>query len=142
MIYTFGVLWSSYTPAVEGQLIRDVMALQSTYKCDIGVIVPDQTPIALLKGLGVTPILGPQSLASLWVIYQTTATKLEAPEHATNVIDRNLYQAPAEGTLDTGTHTGYYLAPQGRAGNTSTIMNKPAPTSVGLPDPYIMQRWG
>lgn len=140
--YYFGINWDAYTPAVEGQIIRDVLALKSTCRDEMCAVVPQSEQVAkLMRTLQVKPILAPASLAKLWILYQTTETQIDPPAHAVEIITRKLFQKLSKGGLNTNVRVGYYLPRMDRAGPSSSILTKPAPTNVGFTDPYIIQRW-
>lgn len=143
MTYHVGLKWDVYTPAVEAQIVRDMMALQNNGTQQIAAIIDDPSPSNMLQALGIKPVLSIHSLATLWILYKTKDDDdgLDAPEHADHVIVRDLYTPLAKGCLDEGPHFGYYLKEQGRQGNGQLPTMRSAPTSVGQTDPAIVYLW-
>lgn len=91
--FLVGLLWDEWTPQVESQLLRDVMALQD----DINIgkrLVVSTGPEAdrVLRAVDV-PNIGPLSKeATFWRLYQTGESPPEAPEWATDSLVQILYQ--------------------------------------------------
>ena len=141
-IHNIGLVWDAYTPAVEGQITRDVIALLSEYSnAKLIFNCPDSSPRMLFMSLGVDLGENPD-LCKLWITYQTEAEHVEAPEYAETVIERNLYIAPGEPNLDPNEHPGYYMKPQGRIIAPQLNRQKPPPMHYGPPDPMIILLWG
>ena len=142
-IYWLGLIWDTYTPAVEGQIIRDILALQaSSPKTEIAVVVPNGSANQLLNSMGIRHCLA-NSLATLWIVYKTKPdSDIEAPEHVDRTIERNLYVETKECLIDGDPHPGYYLKPQGRMAPPSMPLNRPPPTnSRGVINPTIIMLW-
>ncbi len=138
--YHVGLKWDTYTPAVEAQIVRDMMALQGQH-ANIAAVIDDPSPSKMLQALGVKPVLNIHALATLWVVYRTKDEPFEVPEHAEQVIERDLFSPEPKGMLNEGPHFGYYLKEQGRQGNGQLPTNRSAPTSVGQTDPAIVYLW-
>jgi hypothetical protein len=141
-----GIRYDAYTPAVESQLMRDILALQgANLRCRIEVLVENEVQNALLTRLGVYPIFEPVEKANIWIAYQTMAEPVKLPECASQesrtTFVRKLYQEYADGSIDLSKHSGYYLKPNDRPAPPS-MLRRAAPSSVGMTDPYIVQRFG
>jgi hypothetical protein len=140
--YCFGIVWDNYTPAVEGQIVRDIIALQQLPRCNLMVAVLNGAANRTLEALRVQPC-PLQSLADLWIVYRTGPEHVEPPEHAVTVIERDLYQETTDrGGLSDADHGGYFLAPQGRPGRSSSLINRPPPNHSGMTDPIVLYLWG
>lgn len=140
--HSVGLLWDTFTPAVEGQITRDIIALQSMGPRlpQLMAICNDDSANRVLSALGVKRS-NAQALATLWITYRTKEDLVEAPEHATTVIERDLYVPKEAGNLDTNAHQGYYLKPQGRIKPESYNLNRPMPSHSGQTDPMIVLLW-
>lgn len=140
---TIGLLWDAYTPAVEGQITRDLIALKANGASNLIAVCPIKSTEVdrLLKALDVSksPV---EALATLWITYRTQSDPVEAPEHATQVIERNLFVDTSDPNIDPNGRPGYYLEPQGRGIAPSRNLNAPAPGNYGVTDPAIILLWG
>lgn len=140
--HAIGVVWDAYTPAVEGQLTRDLIAMQNQGpRVDLMVICPDNSADRLLKALGVTRGIA-AAVAGLWITYQTGPEKVMPPEHADTVIERDLHMKVTDVQLDPDPHSGYYMKPQGRVVAPQLNLNKPPPSHNGVCDPMVIYLWG
>lgn len=140
-IHTIGLMWDQYTPAVEGQITRDIIAMQNMGpQVDLMVVCSDNSADRLLNTLGVKRSAA-EALAGLWITYRTKAELLHAPEHATTVIERDLYVDSADTSLDSQPHPGYYMKPQGRIIPPSLNRHKPPPSHYGVTDPMVILLW-
>ena len=132
-----GLLWDSFTDAVQGQITRDIIALQQ--ECDkLSVVCPDGPADRLVAGLNVERVDSP---ATLWITYQTGPDPVYAPESATTVIDRDLYVKETEMRLDPTPQPGYFLKPQGRIVAPTMNLKKLMPNHFGPVDPLIVMLW-
>lgn len=140
--HTLGMVWDKYTPAVEGQITRDVIALQSETPAGdtLSFVCPDGSADRLFNTLGVVRSMVP-GLANVWITYRTQEDKVFAPEHATEVIERDLYQDAKDVELDPESHPGYYMKPQGRVVAPQMNRHKPAPSHYGPTDPMVVLLW-
>lgn len=143
--YVMGLMWDHYTTQVEGQIIRDLIAIQSQPNVSqLAVYYEGEEPSleALLGPMGVmrSPM---KALAKLWVLYQVGNEPMEAPEHATEVVVRDLQVRLKGPNLDTDEHSGFYLAPQGRNISPTLDLNRPMPGWYpGGPTAPIVWMWG
>lgn len=140
-IATVGLKWDKYTPAVEGQITRDLIALQASgaKAHELLVVCPDDSANRLLAALGIKQGVA-QALATLWITYRTEEEFVEAPEHATQVIERDLYVERVGGKIDPREHPGYYMKPQGRV-IAPSLINRMMPTHNGATDPMVILLW-
>lgn len=135
-----GLKWDVYTPSVEGQITRDLIALQSSFG-KITVVCDGDEPNGLLSALGVQHGIG-NELAAIWVVYTTQeGHQVEAPEHAKEVIKRDMFVSKTDIELDGDPHPGYYMKPQGRIGK-PRLSQLPKPTHTGQTDPAVILLWG
>lgn len=144
--YVVGLMWDHMTPQVEGKVVQDLIAIKNQPNgSNLAVFYEDgdESFRKLLQSLGIrrTPM---KALATLWILYQTGVHELEAPEHAQEVVERDLRQRFADAdVLDTGDHAGFYLAPQGRAIAPTLDINRPMPGWYpGGPGPLVVWCWG
>lgn len=140
--YFFGVTWDFYTPAVEGQLVKDIIAMtQAKVKCTLKVACIHSQADRVFKSFGIERI-GAETLATLWITYQTEEEPVHAPDHAHIVVERNLYQPKSNGYINmVHNDKGYYLPPQGRIGPDSINMYRPAPNGYAPIDPALIMLW-
>ncbi len=141
-IHTVGLWWDVFTPAVEGQITRDVIALQAqgSVQADLMIVCRDNSADRLLDALGVKRGVT-HALATLWITYRTGQEHVEAPEHAATVIERDLHVEDASTQLDPTPAPGYYLKPQGRIKGPSSILQRPMPIHNGQTDPMVVLLW-
>ena len=113
----FGVIFDDYTPAVEGQLLRDCLALQRVAQnknTELVIVCESDKPDRLLNGLGIRRVPTP-SLTKSWVMYKTKESWMPEPEDADVVVPRDLYQPVKKNklrVLDEQHSNGYYLPPE------------------------------
>lgn len=143
--YVMGLRWDHFTPQVEGQVIRDLIAIQAQpFGRRLAVYYEGNQPQldTAFRTMGVERT-DMAVLARLWVLYQTGTEPLEEPEQAKEVVVRNLQVRLAEPNLDTGDHSGFYLAPQGRNISPTLDLNRPMPGWYpGGPPANIVWLWG
>lgn len=144
--YVMGLIWDHFTPQVEGQIIRDLIAIQSQPSSRELSVYYDGTEPQLdtaLRTMGIART-DAKPLARLWVLYQTASEPLVEPEHAKEVVVRNLQvKLKDPNVLDTGAHSGFYLAPQGRNISPTLDLNRPMPGWYpGGPPANIVWLWG
>jgi hypothetical protein len=143
--YVVGLIWDHMTPQVEGKIIQDLIAIQNQPQGrNLAVWYEDGDPSfrKMLQTMGIrrTPA---KTLATLWILYQTGVHELKAPEHARNVVERDLRQRIQETKLDTAPKPGFYLAPQGRNIAPTLDINRPMPGWYpGGPSPLVVWTWG
>lgn len=135
MIYV-GLVWDAYTPAVEAQITRDLIALQQ--KSEIVVISDSNEVDRALAALGIKHGIGSE-LVDVWIVYQTTKEKPYV-ETSKPVIDRCLYQERVENRINPKSDNGYYLHPQGRWSQ-PRISQAPMPNRNGQTDPAVIYLW-
>ena len=139
-----GVVFDTYTPQVEGQLTRDVIAFQNSPVMrdrELVIVCASDQPDRLLQALKVrrSPVL---TLASVYIKYKTEELWPEVPEHVTTEIERDLYQAVARPNLDPTPRPGYFMPPQGRPAPDSIGLKRPAPNGYAPIDPGVVLLWG
>jgi hypothetical protein len=139
MTTTVGLKWNTYTPQVEGQVTRDLLALQSSFG-DFLVVTENSDADAVINALGLEHGIGAE-LATLWILYKTEAIGPESPNPEVQTIERDLYAPTTRPNLDTDQKHGYYLKPQGRVGS-PRISQNPMPTHHGPTDPMVILLWG
>lgn len=141
---TIGLIWDRYTPAVEGQITRDIIALQASsgnQGLELVAVCTDDKADSLLRVLGVNKGIA-EALARLWIIYQTGPDAIDEPENAETIILRDLYVAPSEtGLLDPDSKPGFYMEPQGRVIAPQVNLNRPMPSHSGPTDPHLILLW-
>lgn len=145
MIYTIGLKWDVYSPAVEGQIVRDICALQASsgnQPLELHVVCGLEA-YEVVKSLGALPN-GVEQLATIWVIYKTTDADFKlAPDDIDecNIIRRDLYVEKGGFSLDPSGGRGYFLKPQGRI-ITNQMENLVAPNHSGPTNPMLILLWG
>lgn len=137
---TVGLIWDTYTPQVEAQIVRDVIAMQSSTGNRPAQLriwcLPDA--MRAITALGVEA--GTSEDVTLWVTYKTGEEPVDAPEDALEIIERDLYVPHKESTLDDNPHSGYYLRPQGRIVNNK--IRQLMPKHSGPTNPILVMLWG
>jgi hypothetical protein len=139
-----GVVYDQYTPAVEGQLLRDCLVLQSVARNkynEIVIICEDDSPDRMLAALGITR-QGDPNLAKDWIMYRTREDWPEEPENTRTLIQRDLYQPIADSNMvvmEDGHNNGFYLPPQGRLSPDTLSLLRPAPNGyIPIPSALIL----
>ncbi len=112
----FGVVFDDYTPAVEGQMLRDCLAMQHVARHshnELVIVSARPEPERMLAALGLT-LLGQHPHCRDWISYRTGEEWPQEPQDARNLILRDLY-VPIKGdtmqVLNDGQNNGYYLPP-------------------------------
>lgn len=143
--YIVGLMWDHMTPQVEGKIVQDLIAIQNQPQgSNLAVYYEDADPSfrKLLNVMGIQRTPSPV-LATLWLLYQTGVQELVAPEHAREVVERDLRQRVGEANLNPEPDNGFYLAPQGRIIAPTLDINRPMPGHYpGGPNPMIVHLWG
>lgn len=135
-----GLRWDYYLPSVEGQITRDMIALQSAFGKVTAVYKGDE-PDSLMSALGIDHGIG-ESLADTWIVYTTKeGHQVEAPEDAKEVIKRDMFNEKTDIELDDKPNSGYYLKPQGRIGK-PRLSQLPIPSHNGQTNPLVILLWG
>ena len=141
-----GMFWDEYTPAVEGQMLRDciVMLDLARHKYNEVVIVCERDePDRMLAGLGMTR--SPRTeLARDWICYKVGPDWPSEPENTRLLVQRDLYQPKQADNLmvlDDQHTNGYYLPPQGRLAPDSISLLRPAPNGYVPTDPALIMLW-
>jgi hypothetical protein len=144
----FGILYDEYTPAVEGQLLRDCLILMNVARNkfrDLIIVCEDSNPDRLLNALGIVREAD-MSRTKDWISYRTKETWPQEPEGARNIIQRDLY-TPEKGAnmmvLDEMHSNGYYLPPQGRLSPDTISLLRPSPNGYAyMPvEPMYLMMW-
>ena len=142
-----GLLFEDYTPSVEGQILRDCLALQQALAPneELVLVCESNKPDAVLNSLGLRRVPTVQ-IASIWIIYRTKEQWLAPPENCTTEIKRDLYVQIKNSKIlrevDEQESTGYYLPPQGRLSPDTLSLERPAPNGYIPIDPSIFMIWG
>jgi hypothetical protein len=146
-IFYIGVTYTKYTPAVEGQMLRDCLTLLANARhqySEVVVVGLDKQPERMLSGLGLTLLVKPE-LAKDWIAYRTEEHWPEEVENTRTLIQRDLYVPKADPkmvVLDDARNNGYYLPPQGRLAPDSISLLRPAPNGYIPVDPALLMIWG
>lgn len=136
------VIFDLYQPNVEGQLIRDMIAMKnSAVRDEFVVVCHSYEPEASLRALGIDRIPEFAGEVELTIVYKTTEFWPEHPSEQTNqVVMRDLYAKKLGGQVDTQSNCGYYLPEQGWGIRETINLNKMGPR--GLADPMVKVLWG
>jgi hypothetical protein len=116
-IFHIGVQYQDYTPAVEGQMLRDCLALMANARnryTEVVIVGFDDQPKRMLSALGLTLLVKPE-LTHNWITYRTREDWPEEPENTHTLIQRDLYVPTADPkmtVLDDLRNNGYYLPPR------------------------------
>ena len=142
--FYFGVKWDKYTPQVEAQLTKDLIAMvdqAQTLKLNLVAVCESSEADRVFLSMNVRR-LPLSTFATMWLLYKTHRdSDVEMPEHAKRVLIREMFTTVAPPTIDTGRHSGYSLAPQGRVAPPRIGVNRPAPNSTAKPDYALILLW-
>jgi hypothetical protein len=114
-----GVQYTKYTPAVEGQMLRDCLTMMAHARhrySEVVIVGLDTQPERMLSGLGLTLLQKPE-LAKDWIAYRTEEDWPEEQPNTRTLIQRDLFVPTADPkmmVMDDLKNKGYYLPPQGR----------------------------
>jgi hypothetical protein len=142
----FGVVFDAYTPQVESQMMRDVMALQrvaQNSKRELVIVCQSDRPDRMLSGIGCRRV-PTAKLTRSWIMYKTKQDWMEEPENSEVIVPRDLYQPVKRGklrVLDDSHSNGYYLPPQGRLSPDTISLLRPAPNGYVMVDPWLVLNW-
>jgi hypothetical protein len=143
--YIVGLVWDTMTQNVLGKIVQDLIAIQNQPGGrNLAVYYENNDPafFKLLSAMGIqrTPA---KALATLWILYRTGVEELEVPEHAREIVERDLRQRVTEPNLDPTQKQGFYLAPQGRNIAPTLDINRPMPGWYpGGPTADVVWLWG
>ena len=136
------IIYDQYTPAVEAQITRDLIALKSSYpRATFSVVCASEEPERLLESFGI--MLYPKGTTKLTLVYKVADQWPEHPlSHETRVIMRDLYVPEEQITVDNTPRVGYHLPYQGRDIPNQVDLIKRGPNGPGGVDPAILLLWG
>lgn len=138
-----GVIFDEYSPSVESQLTRDIIALKSAYpRSEFEVRCDTDDPETLLRAFNVD--MNNKGDPSLFLVYRTTEQWPPYPDENTHtVILRDLYVTEAYPTLSGEPSVGYYVPrEQGRPIRDQLPLSRMGPKGKGAVDPAILLLWG
>lgn len=142
----FGIVFSEYTPAVEGQLLRDCLQLMDVARHKVNELVmvcPDPAPERMLNALGLTLLSHHEGVRD-WVMYRTEKDWPIEPDNARTIVQRDLFMSLKDKNmmvLDDRQSGGYYLPPQGRLSPDTLSLLRPAPNGYIPTDPALLMLW-
>lgn len=136
------IIYDQYTPAVEAQITRDLIALKSTHpKSEFAVICASNDTERLLESFGIP--LYPKGTSHLTLVYKVSDQWPDHPsETEATVVMRDLYVYEDTLTVDGTPTVGYYMPEQGRSIPNQVDLVKRGPTGPGGVDPAILLLWG
>jgi hypothetical protein len=142
-----GVQYTKYTPAVEGQMLRDCLRMMAHARhrySEVVIVGLDSQPERMLSGLGLTLLQKPE-LAKDWIAYRTEEDWPEEQPNTRTLIQRDLFVPTADPkmmVMDDLKNKGYYLPPQGRLSPDTISLLRPAPNGYVPVDPSLLMIWG
>lgn len=147
-MFTLGIKFDHMTPQVRTQIIKDLIGFKNQPSMGqsgkMAVYYEGDSPelAAILQALQIqrSPLA---AVAEQWVLYQTGVHALEAPDHAIDVVTRDLQiKVKDPGVLNPEGQNGFYLAPQGRVIAPTINLNRPMPSWYpGGPTPDVVWLW-
>lgn len=142
-----GIIYDEYTPAVEAQLTRDIIALQNAHPRDefeVQCVGDEPSMDRLLNAFNIVRVTGGKP--ALYVVYRTTEWWPEYPDERTaTVICRDLYIEDAAPRMSGEPSVGYYVpTTQGRPIRPQNPLNRMGHkgNGKGMVDPAIKLIWG
>ena len=136
----FGVLYLAYTPAVEAQLVRDIIAMQSSMNQDLVCCCAKDDADRVLQSFNIRR-LPADTIAKLWIVYKTNIDDaISTPEFAETTITRDLFLTSSSNSLQIRDNdSGYFLPEPGRA---APARNFVMPTqNTPTTDPAVLFLW-
>lgn len=153
IIMNVGLVWDEYSPSVEGQLTRDLIALQnasSVHGVEIQVVSSHHNADRLLRSLGINRLSelvggeGELESPDLYLIYQVRDKPVSAPFHSTRTIRRVLYRGTSHSNklLEDHRWNGMPLKEQDRGFYNSQFRRAPPPNNQwSTLDPLVTMVW-
>lgn len=141
-----GILYDDFTPAVEGQILRDCLVMMGVARNkynELIIVAPDDRPERVVNGLGLTLEVDP-ARAKDWVTYRTREEWPQEPEGTRLLVQRDLFMPVKDKNmvvLDEQHTNGYYLPPQGRLSPDTLSLLRPAPNGYIPTDPALLMLW-
>lgn len=139
--YVIGLLWDEWTPQVESQLTRDVLALLDEADKWPGqglAVSTGEEANRVLRALNV-PNVGPLSKqATFWRLYQTQEAPPQAPEWAKDQLVQVLYQKTANVRFADKSNQEIYLRDRTRDINYDPFSRRPMHPGVSPESPWIV----
>lgn len=112
----YGIKFDEYTPQVEGQILRDCLALQKVAEHsfdELVIVCESDKPDNMLKALGLRRVPLTR-LTTDWILYRTGEYWPEEPENCETLTRRDLWVQLSKKNLtvmDEQHTNGYYLPP-------------------------------
>lgn len=140
-----GFLWDDYTPQVEAQMAKDLIALNKAvtrWPGDVMLVRAGPEAHRLIASLDLQLGTTDES-AKIWRTYLTQGRRLRAPDWATTVISCDLTVRKSESNkLERGPHSSYGLKEFGRMDGYDPFRRRPPQTKWATTDPLVTMIWG
>ena len=143
--FVLGIAWDQYTPAVEAQLARDLIALQSeatTQKTRLVVATESIEADPLLRALRIDRInsMVPASIIRTYKVHNSPQLNVR---NDVDVIECDLSVEMAPKNINPQSEVPYDLQRGDRAiPNTLDLDSLPPTRRRGQVDPFFLQIWG
>lgn len=136
------LIYDEYTPAVEAQITRDLIAMRKLNSKEEFAIICEHTHCERLAAAFNIPLFT-QGTPNFYVVYKTTEWWPEHPDETEAcVVMRDMYVSQEEISIDPDARPGYYLPEQGRLMAPKDRLTQRGPTGKGAVDPTILMVWG
>lgn len=140
-----GFLWDDYTPQVESQMARDLIALNravTRYPGSVMRVCAGPEAHRLIASLNLSLADNDQQ-AKIWRTYSTMGRRLRAPDWATTVVSCDLTVRRSDSNkLERGPHSPYGLKEFGRMDGYDPFRRRPPQTKWATSDPLVTMIWG
>lgn len=143
-IHVIGFQWDEYTPQVEAQLTKDLIALNQAVTRWPGSIFKASAGLEAHRIIAALNIeLALPEEARTWRTYQTTHDRVQVPDWAEDVIACDLsVKHSNSNVISRGPHNGYALKEFGRMDGYYPFKRRPPNTKWATSDPLVTMIWG
>ena len=141
-MFAIQLAYDEYTPAVESQITRDLIALRNSAPSESFAAICDKDDAtSLLDAFGIP--LFPTGAADLCVVYKVGEHWPEHPsEMEVTIVERDLHVSDSSIKVNGDAPMGYYMPQQGRPIRNQVDLSRRGPQGKGLVDPAVLLTWG
>lgn len=138
-----GILYDKYTPPIESQITKDLIAFKYYYGNDITVCTKNPNDIARALAALRIKVISDISLPKVFIVYKTGEEFPETPDNCQEIIERDFYvdKANIELTSDPE-NDGYFLPEYGKPYISNMSRLHYRPNGYVPIDPSIRLLWG
>jgi len=140
-MFAIRLIYDTYTPAVEAQITRDLIAMKNAQPKETLAVICEMNDCEKIANV-LDIALYAQGTARLNIIYKVGEQWPEHPDARDEIIiERDLYVSEEIISVDPNPSIGYYMPPQGRIIRDQVDLSRQGPKGGSI-DPAILLTWG